>query len=245
VNDRGVCLIVGGSRGIGKAVAIDAARAGYRIVLTYVGQHGRAQQVVTQIQGSGGAARAVQCDASCQKDVAALFALAAEEGPMSLMVFAGGVTGAASTLADASADTIARVIDVNLLGALLSAQAAVRAMAVSRGGQGGAIIFISSRAAAYGAAGEFVWYAASKGGIDSLAIGLSKEVASEGIRVNTVSPGPIDTEMHRPGRLDEGAQRAPMKRAGTPKEVAAAVLFLASDLASYTTGANLSVAGGL
>ena len=161
------------------------------------------------------------------------------------MVYNSGITGAHSPLADADTATIDAVLDVNLRGAILACRAAIRRMSTRFGGQGGAIALLSSRATFYGSAGEFVWYAASKGGIDSLANGLSREVAAEGIRVNVVSPGPIATEMHRPGRLEVAEKRAPMQRAGTPQEAAEAVMFLLSDAASYVTGANLSVAGGL
>jgi NAD(P)-dependent dehydrogenase (short-subunit alcohol dehydrogenase family) len=137
------------------------------------------------------------------------------------------------------------VLAVNLRGAMLASRAAIRRLSTRHGGSGGSIVMISSRATFYGSPNEFVWYAASKGGMDSLTHGLARELAAEGIRVNAVSPGPIETEMHRPGRLEAGAQRAPLQRAGNPAEVASAVLFLASDAASYVTGANLAVAGGL
>jgi NAD(P)-dependent dehydrogenase (short-subunit alcohol dehydrogenase family) len=127
----------------------------------------------------------------------------------------------------------------------LCCRAAVRRLSTRFGGQGGAIVLVSSRAAFYGSPGEFVWYAASKGGMDSLTSGLAREVAAEGIRVNAVSPGPISTEMHRPGRLETAGERSPMRRAGRPEEVAETVLFLASDSASYVTGGNLLVSGGL
>jgi NAD(P)-dependent dehydrogenase (short-subunit alcohol dehydrogenase family) len=161
------------------------------------------------------------------------------------LVYNGGVTGSHSPLAEASTATIDEVLNVNLRGAILCCRAAIRRMSTRLGGQGGAIVLLSSRATFYGSPDEFVWYAASKGGVDSLTNGLAREVAPEGIRVNAVSPGPISTEMHRPGRLEIGAKRAPLQRAGTPEEVAEAVLFLASEAASYVTGANLSVAGGL
>jgi NAD(P)-dependent dehydrogenase (short-subunit alcohol dehydrogenase family) len=161
------------------------------------------------------------------------------------MVYNAGITGAHSPLAEASTSTIDEVLAVNLRGAILCARESVRRMSTRFGGKGGSIVMISSRAALYGSPAEFVWYAASKGGVDSFVNGLSREVAAEGVRVNAVSPGPIVTEMHRPGKLEVGAKRAPMQRAGTPQEVAEAVMFLASDAASYVTGANLSVAGGL
>lgn len=240
-----VLLITGGSRGIGAAIARSAATAGFAVVLTYVDRADRAEAVAEEIRAAGGTARTVRADTGNEADVAALFAEVDSVGRLAALVYNGGITGPASKLAEASADTLSRVIDVNLKGALLSAAEAVRRMAVSAGGAGGAIVFVSSRAAAYGSAGEFVWYAASKGGIDSLTTGLAREVGGDGIRVNAVSPGPIDTEMHREGRLAEGAARAPMGRAGTAAEVASVVMFLVSDAASYVNGANVSVAGGL
>jgi NAD(P)-dependent dehydrogenase (short-subunit alcohol dehydrogenase family) len=161
------------------------------------------------------------------------------------MVYNSGITGAHSPLADAATSTIDAVLDVNLRGAILSCRSAIRRMSTRFGGQGGSIVLISSRATFYGSPSEFVWYAASKGGMDSLAYGLAREVATEGMRVNVVSPGPIITEMHRPGRLEVAEKRSPMQRAGTPEEVAETVLFLASSAASYVNGGNLVVSGGL
>jgi NAD(P)-dependent dehydrogenase (short-subunit alcohol dehydrogenase family) len=241
----GVLLVTGGSRGIGEAVAIGAAARGYDVVLSYASNAARAADVVARIEQAGGKAVAVQANTAHEADIDRLFAVADARGRLAALVYNAAVTGAHSALADASTDTIDEVLDVNLRGTMLCARAAVQRMSTARGGQGGSIVLLSSRAAFYGSAGEYVWYAASKGGVDSLTIGLAREVAGEGIRVNAVSPGPIATEMHRPGRLEVGAKRAPMQRAGTPAEVADAVLFLASDAASYVTGANLSVAGGL
>lgn len=240
-----VFLITGGSRGIGAAVARRAAAAGYEVVLTYVARADRAAAMVDEIRVAGGSARAVRADTASAADVATLFAEVDAAGPLAAMVYNSGVTGPASPLAEASQETLSRVIEVNLTGALWCAREAVRRMGTAGGGSGGAIVFISSRAAVYGSAGEFVWYAASKGGVDSLTVGLAREVGPQGIRVNAVSPGPIDTEMHRPGRLAEGAARAPLQRAGSPDEVASTVMFLVSDAASYVSGANVSVAGGL
>ncbi|ADL01366.1 SDR family oxidoreductase [Brevundimonas subvibrioides] len=242
---KGVFLVVGGSRGIGEAVAVRAAAAGHPVVLTYADRPDRAEGVVARIVAAGGHAVAVGADVAVEGDVDAIFDAVADIGPLTAMAFCAGVTGPASPLADAAVDTLSRVIAVNLLGAILCARRAIQVMATRRGGQGGSIVILSSRASDYGSAGEFVWYAASKGGLNSLAIGLAREVAADGVRVNVVSPGPIDTEMHRPGRLDEGARRAPMQRAGTPDEVAASVMFLSSEDAAFVTGATINVSGGL
>jgi NAD(P)-dependent dehydrogenase (short-subunit alcohol dehydrogenase family) len=240
-----VFLVTGGSRGIGEAIARQAAAAGHHVLLTYASQRERAEGVAARIREAGGRATAIEADTAREEDVLRCFAEADRVGRLAVMVYNGGITGAHSPLAEASTETLDRVLAVNLRGALLCARESVRRMSTRLGGQGGAIVLMSSRATFYGSPNEFVWYAATKGGIDSLNIGLAREVAAEGIRVNAVSPGPIATGMHRPGRLDAGAKRAPMQRAGTADEVAAAVMFLASDAASYVTGANIAVAGGL
>jgi NAD(P)-dependent dehydrogenase (short-subunit alcohol dehydrogenase family) len=242
---KGVFLVTGGSRGIGEAVAVAAAGAGYRVVLTYASNAARADAVVGRIRATGGEAEAIRADTGVEADIDRVFDAVEQQGRLAVLVCNAAITGANSSLVEASTATIDEVLNVNLRGAILCARAAVRRMSTSRGGQGGSIVFVSSRAAVYGSAGEYVWYAASKGGVDSLTIGLSREVAVEGIRVNAVSPGPIDTEMHRPGRLETVATRSPLQRAGTPAEVADAVMFLVSPAASYITGANIPVAGGL
>ncbi len=233
-------VVVGGSRGIGAAVASLAAERGWTVLLTYSARADDAAAVVAAIGAAGGEALAQQCDVSSEDDVVALFAAAARLGQVGAMVYSSGITGAASPLADVTAQTLRQVIDVNLTGAMLCAREAVRGM----GASGGSITFISSRAADRGSAGEYVWYAASKGGLISLCIGLSREVAAQGIRVNCVSPGPVATEMLSAERQAKGAALVPMQRVAEPSEIAEAVLFLASDAASYITGANLPVAGG-
>ena len=240
-----VFLVTGGSRGIGEAVAVAAARQGFHVVLTYATNAQRAQAVVERICAAGGSATAVLANTAEESDIQRVFATVDGLGALAVMVYNAGITGAHSPLAEAATQTIDEVLAVNLRGAILCSREAVRRMSTRFAGKGGAIVLISSRAAFYGSPSEYVWYAASKGGIDSLTNGLAREVAAEGIRVNAVSPGPISTEMHRPGRLEEGAKRAPLQRAGSPEEVAAAVMFLASGEASYVAGANLSVAGGL
>lgn len=242
---NGVLLVAGGSRGIGEAVAVLGAQRGYDVVLSYASNEARAAAVVERIRAAGGTAMAVHADTSQEADIERLFAAADRRGRLAAMVYSSGITGVHSPLADADTATIDSVLDVNLRGALLCCRAAVRRMSTRFGGEGGAIVLLSSRAAFYGSPQEFVWYAATKGGVDSLTNGLAREVAAEGIRVNAVSPGPIVTDMHRPGRLEVAEKRAPMQRAGTPEEVAETVLFLASGAASYVTGANVAVAGGL
>lgn len=243
MTDKGVFLVTGGSRGIGEAIARAAAAEGYFVLLTYVGRADRAQAVVETIKAAGGAAEAVQADTGVPADVARMFAAADARGRLSALVYNGGITGGVGLLVDQSDETLADVISVNLTGALISCREAVKRMSTRLGGQGGSIVLLSSRAASLGSPAQHLWYAASKGGIDSLNIGLSKEVAGEGIRVNCVSPGPIATEIHAAGRLEAIRDSLPMKREGTPQEVAATVMFLVSDAASYVAGANIEVAG--
>jgi NAD(P)-dependent dehydrogenase (short-subunit alcohol dehydrogenase family) len=240
---KGLLVVTGGSRGIGAAIARDAARAGYRVLLTYAGRADLADQVVATIASEGGQAEAVRCDTGLPRDIAALFAAVDQRGPLEALVYNGGIVGPSSPLIEASDELLDKVIAVNLTGALLCSREAVRRMSTASGGAGGSIVLISSRAALYGAPGEHVWYAASKGGVDSLTMGLAREVAPQGIRVNAVSPGPIDTEIHVPGKLARIASALPMQRVGQPAEVSAAVMFLLSPSASYVAGANIAVAG--
>jgi len=242
-NGRGVFIVTGGSRGIGAAIARDAARAGYHVLLSYAGRADLANAVVDAIRSEGGHADAVQADTGVTSDVVRLFTVADQIGPLAALVYNGGIVGESSALVDATDDLLQKVVNVNLTGALLCSREAVRRMSTATAGSGGSIVLISSRAALYGAPGEHVWYAATKGGIDSLAVGLAREVAAQGIRVNAVSPGPIDTEIHVAGKLDRIASALPMRRAGQPEEVSAAVMFLVSDSASYVAGANIAVAG--
>ena len=240
---RPLFLVTGGSRGIGASIATSAALAGYQVLLTYAGNAAAAEKVVAAIRDAGGAAEAVRADTGKPEDVAAMFACADRLGRLAVLCYNGGITGGIGRLADQSDQTLAEVIAVNLTGALLCAREAVRRMSTQIGGEGGSIVFLSSRAATLGAPAQHLWYAASKGGVDSLSLGLAKEVAGEGIRVNTVSPGPIATDIHAPGRLDAIRDSLPMRREGRPQEVADAVMYLVSDQASYVAGANLEVAG--
>ncbi len=242
-NDKPVFLLTGGSRGIGEAIALQAAQAGYQVLFTYTSNERAANAVAERIRATGGTAHVVQADTGKVADIERLFARADELGRLAVLVYNGGITGPSSTLLKASNATLQQVIDVNLTGALICSREAVRRMGTDAGGQGGSIVLISSRAALYGSPGEHVWYAASKGGIDSLGLGLSREVGPQGIRVNVVSPGPIRTDIHVPGKMDAISAGLPLRRAGEPEEVAAAVMFLVSDAASYIAGANIAVAG--
>ena len=239
----GVLLVTGGSRGIGEAIAVQAAAEGYSVLLTYAGRKDAADAVVARIRAAGGVAEAVQADTAKEADIMRMFEAADALGPLKALVYNGGITGPVSTLADVSAEDLQYVSDVNFVGAMISAREAIRRMSTERGGQGGAIVMLSSRATIYGSPGEYVWYAASKGAIDALVIGLAREVGGEGIRVNAVSPGPIDTDIHPPGRKERVSSLLPMRRFGTPEEVSEAVMFLVSDKASYIAGANLDVGG--
>lgn len=239
-----IMVVTGGSRGIGAAISRAAARAGYGVLLSYVSNEAQAGEVVAGIRATGGTAEAVRADTGSPEDVAALFAKADAMGPLRALVYNGGITGAPSALVDADPEEIARVVRVNLSGALFAAREAIMRMSTERGGEGGAIVLLSSRATAYGSPGEYVWYAASKGGVDTLALALAREVGPVGIRVNAVAPGPIGTEMLSDEKKARAASLTPMQRIGAPEEVADAVMFLVSDAASFVTGANLAVSGG-
>lgn len=241
--DAGVILVTGGSRGIGEAIAVQAARSGYAVLLTYAGNQDLAEKVVERIRAAGGVADAVQADTAREADILRMFAAADRLGPLRALVYNGGVTGPVSAVADVATETLQYVIDVNLVGAMVASREAILRMSTARGGQGGSIVMLSSRAVAYGSPGEYVWYAASKGGVDALVTGLSREVGPEGIRVNGVSPGPIDTDIHPPGRKERISGQLPLRRFGTPEEVSEAVMFLISEAASYVSGANLAVGG--
>ena len=245
-----VLLVTGGGRGIGAAVARLGASQGYAVCVNYHSDADNAAFVVADILKSGGKAIAVQGDVSKPADVKHLFDETEKQlGPITHVANNAGITGKSSRLVDVSVETMARVIDINLMGKMLVAQEAVKRMSTKRGGAGGAIVNLSSAAALLGSPGEYVWYAASKGGVESFTYGLAREVAEEGIRVNAVVPGMIDTEIHDKStgdaaRVERIRPSIPMKRIGTPQEIAEAVMFLLSDASSYTTGALLRVSGG-
>lgn len=240
-----VLLITGGSRGIGAATAKLAARKGYDVALSYLRDAQAAEKVAEEIRAIGRRAVAVQADVSREEDIVRLFAEAhATLGALDVLVVNGGINGKPYRLADAPAEQIREVIDVNVTGAMLCAREGVRRMSTRLGGKGGSIVLVSSRATEYGSPGEFVWYAASKGAINTFCVGLAREVGREGIRVNAVSPGPIDTEMLSDSRRATINDVVPLARIGKPEEVGEAILFLASEAAAFTTGANISVSGG-
>ena len=245
----GVLLVTGGSRGIGAATARLAGAKGWDVAVNYARDAEAASRVVAEVERNGRRAVAIQGDVAKEADVAHLFAETERRlGPIAGLVNNAGTTGRASRLDAVSTATLEAVFDLNILGAFLCAREAVKRMSRAHGGKGGAIVNISSGAATLGGPGEWVWYAASKGAIDTMTIGLAREVAGEGIRVNGVQPGLIDTELHVSSgienRVAKLAPSVPIGRAGEPEEVAEAVLFLLSDAASYITAAMLRVGGG-
>jgi NAD(P)-dependent dehydrogenase (short-subunit alcohol dehydrogenase family) len=240
-----VLLVAGGSRGIGAATARLAAKHGYDVAVNYLGNAKAADDVVKKIEAAGRRAVALQGDMGREADVERVFDETARRlGHVSHFVHSAGIVAKSSKLADASTETLRNVVDVNLMGALLCCRAAVRRMSTAKGGQGGSIVLLSSMAAQIGGANEYVVYAAAKGGVDTLTLGLAREVVKEGVRVNAIRPGLINTDIHEPGRLERVTPTVPMGRAGEPDEVAAAILFLLSDAASYITGSVLNVSGG-
>ncbi|WP_374442909.1 SDR family oxidoreductase [Stella sp.] len=246
---RGVLLVTGGSRGIGAATARAAARAGYAVCVNYARDAAAAARVVADIEQAGGRAVAVAGDVAVEADVLGMFEAAAALGPLTGLVNNAGISGPIGRVADVTAETLDRVFRINVLGAFLCAREAVRRMSTRRGGGGGVIVNVSSGAATRGSPGEFVWYAASKGAIDSLTIGLAKEVAGEGIRVVGIAPGLTETDIHaaagEPGRVARMVSLVPLGRAATPEEVAGQILFLLSDAAAYCHGGTLRATGGL
>lgn len=247
---RPVLLVTGSSRGIGAAVCSLAAARGYDVAVNYLGAKDAAARVVGACQDVGAKAVAIQGDMSVERDIVRLFKeTQAALGPLTHVVNNAGITGRSSPLVEAEASVIRTCIDINVTGAILVAREAARALLANAGPQDKAIVNISSVAAILGSPGECVWYAASKGAIDSLTVGLSKELAPARIRVNAVAPGLIATDIHarssgEPGRVARVAPMVPFGRAGTPEEIAEAVLFLLSPASSYTTGAVLRVSGG-
>ena len=242
-------LITGASRGIGAATALLAAARGFDIAVNFTRDASAAQAVAGQVRALGRQAITVQADVADEPAVRAMFArIDAELPPLAGLVNNAGIVGLKARLDEMDSARWRRMFDINLIGSLLCAQLAVRRMSTRHGGSGGAIVNLSSVAATLGAPANYVDYAASKGAIDSLTIGLARELAAEGIRVNAVRPGIIDTDIHasggEPGRAQASAGLIPMRRPGRADEVAAAIVWLLSDEASYTTGAIMDVSGG-
>ena len=237
-------LITGASRGIGRATALLCASKGYPVGVNYMTDAAAAQDVVDEVQQMGGAAMAFPADVSDQAQVKAMFAaMVAQLGPLGGLVNSAGILEKQAKLEEMDQARLERVMKVNVIGSMLCAREALRYL-----GEGGSIVNLSSAASRLGSPGEYIDYAASKGAIDSMTIGLAKEVAQRGIRVNAVRPGIIDTEIHakggEPGRADRLGSMMPLGRAGTAEEVAQSIYWLLSDAASYVTGALLDVAGG-
>jgi NAD(P)-dependent dehydrogenase (short-subunit alcohol dehydrogenase family) len=238
-----IVLITGGGRGIGAATARLAAARGYAVAVNYKSNAEAAAKVVNEIEASGGRATSIPGDMALEADVERMFEAVDRFGPLRHLVYSSGVTGKNSRFEAVSTPTLRDALDVNVFGAMLCARAAIPRLSTRHGKQGGTMTFLSSVQAKIGAPGEYVWYAAAKGAVDSLSLGLSKELAGEGVRVNVVAPGPIDTEIHEPGRLARIAPQLPTGRVGKPEEVAEAILFLMSNAASYTSGTILTVSG--
>lgn len=242
-------LITGSSRGIGAATAILAAKAGYQVCINYKKNEAAAASVKQQVEQRGVKCIVVQADVANEEEVQTLFkTIDRELDPLTALVNNAGGLDKQASLFDLDAQRINYILQQNVTGTFLCSREAARRMAKSRGGNGGAIVNVSSVAARTGAPGEYTDYAASKGAVDTLTLGLAKELAPEGIRVNTVRPGFIYTDIHadggEPGRVDRIKSTLPMQRGGKPEEVAEAILWLLSEKASYTTGSFLELSGG-
>jgi NAD(P)-dependent dehydrogenase (short-subunit alcohol dehydrogenase family) len=246
---RKVLLVTGGSRGIGAATSLLAAEKGWAVAVNYTANPKAAEEVVAQIKQKGGEAMSVQADVANEEQVMAMFEkVRSTLGPLQGLVNNAGVVDVSARLDQMSMARWRRMFDINVLGSMLCAREAIRQMSTLHGGQGGSIVNLSSAAARLGAPGQYLDYAAAKGAIDSFTLGLSKEVAAEGIRVNAIRPGLIDTEIHAsgglPNRVKDLEHLVPAKRGGTAMEVAQAIVWLLSDEASYTTMSFLDVSGG-
>ncbi len=243
-----LAVVTGGSRGIGRATALAAAKQGWRVVIGYVSNEAAARETVSAIEAARGKALAVKCDVGSEADILGLFKAADEFGALGALVNNAGIVGQTARVETLTADRINHILRVNVAGSFLCAREAVKRMSTRHGGKGGVIVNLSSVAAQLGSPNTYVDYAASKGAVDTLTIGLSQEVAAEGIRVVGVRPGLIDTDIHAsggdPDRHHRLSKTVPMQRIGTADEIANAIVWLMSDEASYVTGATLNVSGG-
>ncbi len=241
---RPVLLIAGGSRGIGAATARMAGVRGYDVAVNYNSNSNAAASVVEAVKKAGGKAIALQGDMGKEQDIKRVFDEATQKlGAITQFVHSSGIIGPMSRLDEVKTETLREVLDVDTLGALICLRECVQRMSTKHGGKGGSIVLLSSMAAILGGANECVWYAAAKGAINSLTVGLAREVAKEGIRVNAIAPGMIDTDIQPAGRMERITPMLPMGRGGSADEVAEAILYLLSEGASYITGANLRVSG--
>ncbi len=242
---HGLVIVTGGSRGIGAAISRRLARDGYAVAVNYASRPEAAEAVAREITAAGGQAQAFRGDVASESDVETLFAAAqASMGPLVGLVNNAGIIGGASRVDELTLEALNRTLAVNVVGTILAARAAVRSMSTRHGGKGGSIVNLSSVAARLGGPGELVHYATSKGAIDTFTLGLGREVADEGIRVNAVAPGLIDTEMNPSERQARIVPNIPIKRVGVADEIAEAVAWLLSPAASYVTGTTLTVSGG-
>jgi NAD(P)-dependent dehydrogenase (short-subunit alcohol dehydrogenase family) len=241
---RPVLLVAGGSRGIGASAARLAGRRGFDVAVNYNSNSNAAAKVVQEVTAAGGRAVALQGDMSKEADIERVFdETTMQLGPITHFVHSAGIAGPHSRLDEVATETVQEVLNIDTFGALICLRACVRRMSTKHGGKGGSVVMISSMAATIGGSGECVWYAAAKGAVDSMVIGIAREVGKEGMRVNAISPGLIDTDIQPPGRVERLTPTLPMGRAGHPDEVGEAILFLLSDAASYINGANLRVSG--
>lgn len=246
---KSTAIVTGAGRGIGAAIAKGLAKDGYAVAVNYSGSESAAENIASEITSAGGSAIAVRADISKETDIVRLFeAVDSHLGPLTVLVNNGGITGGFSRLDELSETVLQSVFAVNVIGAFLCSREAVRRMSTRRGGSGGSIVNISSRAAQIGGSGEWIHYAATKGALDTLTLGLAREVATEGVRVNAVAAGLIETELHAaagsPDRARRLAPTIPLGRAGTVDEIADSVRFLVSPAAKYITAAILPVSGG-